>query len=158
MVGGAIPSKKMLLAVDSSKNSRKAVDYVGRFAADADGELTLFHVVRTVSLGFVDDLVVRDESTERQLLEEMDRDIPRMFSSYKDSLVKSGVVADRISSKSVLHSTSRAGEILREAREGGYGTIVMGRRGLSKVREFLMGRVTSKVLSRAEGFAVWIIP
>jgi len=34
----------------------------------------------------------------------------------------------------------------------------MGRRGLSKVREFLMGRVTSKVLSRAEGFAVWIVP
>jgi nucleotide-binding universal stress UspA family protein len=158
VVGGDITSKKMLLAVDSSKNSRKAVDYVGRFAADTNAELTLFHVVRSVSLGFVDDLILRDENTERQLLEEMDRDIPRMFRSYKDVLVKSGVVADRISSKSVLHSTSRAGDILQEAKEGGYGTIIMGRRGLSKVREFLMGRVTSKVLSRAEGFAVWIVP
>jgi nucleotide-binding universal stress UspA family protein len=141
IVGGDITSKKMLLAVDSSKNSRKAVDYVGRFAADAKGELTLFHVVRGVSFGFVDDLILRDEDTERQLL-----------------LVKSGVVAERISSNSVLHSASRAGDILQEARKGGYGTIVMGRRGLSKVREFLMGRVTSKVLSRAEGFALWIVP
>jgi nucleotide-binding universal stress UspA family protein len=158
VVGGEITSKKMLLAVDSSKNSRKAVDHVGRFAADGFGELTLFHVVRTVSLGFVDDLMLRDENTERLLLEEMDRDIPRMFRSYKDILVRSGVVAERISSKSVLHSASRAGDILQEAKEGGYGTIVMGRRGLSKVREFLMGRVTSKVLSRAEGFTLWIVP
>jgi len=42
------------------------------------------------------------------------------------------------------------------ARE--YVLIVMGRRGLSKVHEFLMGRVTNKVLSRAEGLAVWIVP
>ncbi len=158
VVGGDILSKKMLLAVDSSKNSRKAVDYVGKFATNTEAELTLFHVVRSVSLGFVDDLIIKDEDTEKLLLEEMDRDIPRMFRSYKELLVKSGVVADRISSKSVLHSTSRAGDILQEAKEGGYGTIIMGRRGLSKVREFLMGRVTSKVLSRAEGFAVWIVP
>ena len=158
VIGGEIASKKMLIAVDSSKNSWKAVDYVGKFAAHTRGELTLFHALRSVSLGFVDDVVLRDEDTEQQLLEEIDRDIPRMFRSYKELLVKSGVVADRISSKAVLHSTSRAGDILQEAQEGGYGTIVMGRRGLSKVREFLMGRVTSKVLSRADGFAVWIVP
>jgi len=158
VVGGDILSKKILLAVDSSKNSRKAVDYVGRFAAHTNAELTLFHVVRSVSLGFVDDLILQDEIAERKLLEEMDRDIPRVFRSYQDVLVRAGVVADRISTKSVLRSTSRAADILKEAKEGGYGTIVMGRRGLSKVREFLMGRVTSKVLSRAEGFAVWIVP
>ena len=49
-------------------------------------------------------------------------------------------------------------DILQEAKEGGYGTIVMGRRGLSKVHEFLLGRVTTKVLQRAEKFAVWIVP
>jgi len=158
VVGGEIASRKMLIAVDSSKSSRKAVDYVGKFAADTRVELTLFHAMRSVSLGFVDDLALRDEDTERQLLEEVDRDIPRMFRSYKDLLVRAGVDEDRISTKSILHSTSRAGDILREAKERKYGTIVMGRRGLSKVREFLMGRVTNKVLSRAEGFAVWIVP
>lgn len=158
VVGGDIRSDKILLAVDSSENSRKAVDYVASFAAYTKTELTLFHVVRSAALGFVDDLVLRDEQMERQLLEETERDIPRMFRSYKDILEKAGVASDRISTKATLHSTSRAGDILKEAKEGGCGTIVMGRRGLSKVREFLMGRVTSKVLSRAEGFAVWIVP
>ena len=49
-------------------------------------------------------------------------------------------------------------EAKKEAQEGNYGTIVMGRRGLSRVYEFLMGRVANNVLSRAEGFAVWIVP
>ena len=98
-----------------------------------------------------------NSAVQPQLLEEMDRDLPQIFLSYKDILVKSGVVAERISSNSVLHSASRAGDILQEARKGGYGTMVRGRRGLSRVREFLMGRVASKVLSRAEGFALWIV-
>lgn len=34
----------------------------------------------------------------------------------------------------------------------------MGRRGISAVREFVMGRVTNKVLNGAEGLAVWVIP
>ena len=41
---------------------------------------------------------------------------------------------------------------------GSHFTIVMGRRGLSKVREFLLGRVTNKVLQRTENFAVWDVP
>ncbi|MGB6375193.1 MAG: universal stress protein [Syntrophobacteria bacterium] len=158
VVGGDIKSRKMLLAVDSSENSRKAVDYLGAFAADTEAELTIFHVVRSVGLGFVDDLALRDQEIEKRLTEETERDIPRMFRSYKESLEKAGVAPARISSKVIMHSSSRAGDIVKEAKDGGYGTIVMGRRGLSKVREFLMGRVTNKVLDRAEGFAVWIVP
>jgi nucleotide-binding universal stress UspA family protein len=81
-----------------------------------------------------------------------------MFQAYQESLEKGGVLSKRISTKCSRQSHTRAGEILREAKDGEYGTIAMGRRGLSKVYEFLMGRVTKKVLSRAEGFAVWIVP
>ena len=158
VVGGDIRSNKMLLAVDASENSHKAVDYIGAVTADTEAEVTLFHVVRSVGLGFVDDYALRDQEMEERLREETGRDIPRMFRSYKESLEKAGVTSARISSKPTMHSTSRAGDIVKEAKDGGYGTIVMGRRGLSKVREFLMGRVTNKVLSRAEGFAVWIVP
>jgi len=55
-------------------------------------------------------------------------------------------------------SYSRAAEILATAREGNYGTVIMGRRGISAGREFILGRVTTKVLNGAEGLAVWIVP
>jgi nucleotide-binding universal stress UspA family protein len=155
VVGDNINSKRMLLALDASDNALKAVDYVGNIAKAPDVEVTLFHVVRR--FGFLDDPTLRDHEIEG-FWEEVKKDIPRMVGLYKERLEKAGVKGSRISSQVNLHSASRAKDILTEAREGAYGTIVMGRRGLSKVREFLMGRVTSKVLHRAEGFAVWIVP
>jgi nucleotide-binding universal stress UspA family protein len=81
-----------------------------------------------------------------------------MFASYKRRLERAGVNTNLISSKYTLQSRTRAGDILKQAKEGNYSTIVMGRRGLSKVHEFFLGRVTTKVLHRAERFALWIVP
>ncbi|MGW8323578.1 MAG: universal stress protein, partial [Thermodesulfobacteriota bacterium] len=53
---------------------------------------------------------------------------------------------------------SRAGTIVDQARRGGYGTIVVGRKGVTKVEEFFMGRVSSKVLQLAKNMAVWVVP
>ena len=105
----------------------------------------------------MDDPTLRDHEVEG-FWEEVKKDIPRMTRYYKERLEKAGVEGSRISIQVNLHSSSRSKEILTEARQGSYGTIVMGRRWLSKVQEFFMGRVTNKVLHRAEGFAVWIVP
>jgi nucleotide-binding universal stress UspA family protein len=46
---------------------------------------------------------------------------------------------------------------VEEARNSSCGTIVMGRRGLSRVEEFFMGRVSKKVLQLAKWNAVWVV-
>ena len=155
VIGREIRTKKMLLAVDASENSRKAVNYIGTVAAASEAEITLFHVVR--KFGYLEDPTLRHGEIEG-FWEEVKSDIPRMFRSYQVSLEKAGITALRISSEAMLDSPSRSGDIIREAREGAYGINVMGRRGLSKVKDFLMGRVTSKVLNQADDFAVWIVP
>ena len=43
------------------------------------------------------------------------------------------------------------------ALPGGYGTIVVGRRGLSTVEEFDMGRVSNKLVQAAKDRAVWVV-
>jgi len=157
VVGGDIRSRKMLIAVDGSENSRKAVDYVGTFAASTEAELTLYHVIRNLGIEFLEDFP-RSKEEIKVFEEVLASHAQDMLQAYQERLEKAGVLSARISTKYARQSHTRAGEILREAKDGDYGTIVMGRRGLSKVREFLMGRVTNKVLSRAEGFAVWIVP
>ena len=52
---------------------------------------------------------------------------------------------------------TKSDAIVKEANEGGYGTIVVGRRGLSRVREFFIGRVSMKVIQLARKHAVWVV-
>jgi len=158
VVGGSIQSQKVLLAVDASENSRKAVGYAAPFLAESGAEITLCHVVRAFLPTFGPDLIGSSGAVEENLMERLREGIRRMFDSYKDCLGGAGVGPEKISTVCKMESYSRAAEILKTAREGGYGTIVMGRRGISVVREFLMGRVTTKVLNGAEGLAVWVVP
>ena len=158
VIGGNIRSRKILVAVDGSKNSRKAVDYVGKFAASNGIEVTLFNAVREFRLAMLDIATPGGEEIEGKILAELEKDVQRMFDSYRRRLEKAGVETRVISSKYILQSRSRSGDILKEAKEGDFGTIVMGRRGLSRVHEFPLGRVTTKVLHRADLFALWIVP
>ena len=54
-------------------------------------------------------------------------------------------------------NTSIALEVLRLAEEGGFGTVVVGRRGVSRQEEFLFGSVSSKIIHAAKDLAVWVV-
>jgi nucleotide-binding universal stress UspA family protein len=158
VVGGRIEGSKLLLAVDASENSHKAVHHLGSFAKNTSAEITLYHVVRQLSLTYATNLIPRNETRERKWMTKIIRDTESMLSEYAGRLEKAGVSPSRINTKYILESSSRSADILREARASKYGTIVLGRRGLSRIRQFIIGRVTSKVLSQADGLAVRLVP
>jgi len=158
VIDGRIEASKLLLAVDGSENSNRAVQYLGSFAGHTSAKITLYHVVRQLSLTYATNLIPRNEKREQKWLTEITRGTESMLSEYAERLEKAGVAPSRINTKYTLKSSSRSADILREARAGNYGTIVLGRRGLSRVRQFILGRVTNKVLSQADGLAVWLVP
>jgi nucleotide-binding universal stress UspA family protein len=158
VIGGEILSSKMLLAVDASLNSRQAVIYAAPYAAQTEAEVTLLHVVRKFFPGWSPYLTSAGEEIETELHENLKAKIQGMFDEYKRCLENAGVDPDRIRTVCTIGSYSRAADILATAREGKCGTVIMGRRGISAVRQFIMGRVTTKVLNAAEGLAVWIVP
>ena len=152
-------SPRMLLAVDPSQNSRKAVEYAAGFAAVNGAEVTLCHVVRHLLPGAATAAVeLAGEQLEKELHETMKDKIQEMFNTYGSVLEAAGVAPEKISTVCRMGSYSRAADILEVARTGNFDTVVMGRRGISAVREFFMGRVTSKVLSGAHDLTVWIVP
>jgi nucleotide-binding universal stress UspA family protein len=151
-------SGKMLLAVDASPNSRRAVIYAAPYAAQTGAEVTLFHVLRHFFPGGNAYLTAAAEEIETALHENLKGKIQEMFADYRGCLEKAGVAPEKISTECTLGSFSRAADILVAAREGNFGTVIMGRRGISAVREFILGRVTTRVLNGAEGLAVWIVP
>lgn len=142
LVGKGARPGKVLIAVDGSEGSLRAVDFA---AATLDGhpmEITLTHVVR---------------ASTRESIGEAEVRIGRFFEEAKEHLMAAGIRPTQISTQVVTNVPSRSAAILEEARKGGYGTIVAGRRGLSKVQEFFMGRVTNKLIQMGEGLAIWVI-
>jgi nucleotide-binding universal stress UspA family protein len=80
-----------------------------------------------------------------------------VFEEGSSRLEKAGMSRSQITIRLAKGVLSRAGAVIEEALEGGYGTIVVGRRGLSYVEEFSMGRVSNKIIHMVKEFAVWVV-
>jgi len=148
VVGGTSPTGKALVAVDTSEHTTRTVDYVGTIMDGTDWEITLFHAIRGL------DYLLAEVSHE---LQQVEKDVEAFFEEAISRLNNAGLNSDRISTKIATGMASRAKAIVEEAENGGYGTIVVGRKGLSRVEEFIMGRVSNKVVQLAKKMAVWVV-
>ena len=157
IVQGKVKSKRVLIAIDSSENAIRAVDHAGFMLSGTDCPVTIFHTMRHLRR-FIPQEVL-DEAPELEELWETKagKEIEPYMKKAEDMLIRAGVSESQISQKVVDGSRSAANDILEEARNYQYGTIVMGRRGISGVQEFFMGSVSSKVLQDSTGMAVWIV-
>lgn len=165
VVGGKPVPGKMLICADSSEGARRAVDYVGKtLDGNSRFEVTLFHVIRGLNVfkqmfgkSFSFD-VEKDwtEKAEKELAGAREAMEP-VLEDLKARLVEAGLDADRVNCKIVTGASSRAAAIVEEAERKGCDTIVVGRRGLSMIQEFFMGRVSSKVIHLAREMAVWVV-
>ncbi len=157
---------RVLVAFDGSENSFKAVEYVGGIARNCSGgDIGLLYVERLPDK----DIFPDDESWKKQC-EHNEREMNEKLDAAKKRLMELGVPGEEISiqyyasCKSPFHEadTCSAGrsigmDILRIREEQGFGTIVIGRRGVSKAEEFLFGSVSTKVVQSAVDCTVWVV-
>jgi nucleotide-binding universal stress UspA family protein len=141
VVGGTPHVGKILVALDASKGAMRAVDYVGTMVS-ADLEVTLFHAVRALG---------------EEIFHKAEESMESVFEEATSRLEKAGFGRNQIATRMATGVLSRAGAIIQDALKGGYGTIVVGRRGLSYVEEFSMGRVSNKIIHMAQKLAVWVV-
>jgi len=154
MIGELPPDDKFLVAIDSSENALQAVNYVAQILGGFDFKINLFHAIRgdqSIHSGIAH-LFFPKES-----FEDAEAGAIAIFDKAKRRLEEAGFTSGQINTKLVTGVPSRAEAIVKEAREGDYGTIVLGRRGLSKVQEFLLGRVSNKVIHIIRRRALWIV-
>ncbi len=160
--------KNLLIAVDGSENSIRAIDYVGEMLGHtATTKIMLLHIER-----FPDrDLFADDDAWKEncaQVREEMKAFLGSARQMLMDKGISEGIIEQRyvVSCKSPLadqaqfrcsRGTSIAQEILAVLKEEGYGTVVIGRRGVSKAEEFLFGSVSNRIIHHAQGCTVWVV-
>lgn len=150
LVGGKPSSDNILIAMDSSEHSMQAVKHAGRMLNQGHNLITLFHAVRGISISVEGMEDIFPDSYRKRLLEDAEREILPALKLAETWLAKMDISPKRISTKIVTGVPSRAATIVEEAKQGGYGTIVAGRRGISEVADFSMGRVTNKLTQLAK--------
>ena len=147
-------NKSILIAIDQSENSRRAVAHLAAMVCGLpEFRVTLLHVYPDPEEDYFPTEAERVEGMRAERAE-----IDEMLRQAKDFLVRQGFSAEHIETvveTGRIPSVSEA--ILRVRERGGHSTIVLGRQGLGAKEEFLLGSVSKRVLSHANHCAVWIM-
>ncbi len=154
LVGKLTLSHKILLAFDGSENAVNAVKFAGALLGDFDYEASLFHVIRSNGEGRPEH---RHIFSSKEFAKVASKEMASSLKAAQTELIHAGFKANKVSTEIVTRAISRAGAIADRAKQENFGTIVMGRRGHSSVRDFFVGRVTNKVIQIARDRTIWVV-
>jgi len=155
LVGKTAPGNKLMIAFDGSEGAWQSVEFVGSTIGEYSGnEIKLVHVIRGNGEAGPE---LKHIFGSEKYSEFAEKEIKSSLEDAKMKLIELGVKPNMVSTKIIKGVFSRADGLTQEARQYNCGTIVMGRKGMSKVREFFIGRVTNKVIHMARDKTIWIV-
>jgi len=141
----------ILVAVDGSEPSKKALNYALELVEKLDGKITLIHVYSTaVSLGPSMDAISAPALTPAsaamatKMAEEAKQRGERILDDAEQVAKKRGISVEK-----VLREGDAVKEIVAVAKEGKFELIVVGHRGLSRLEELVLGAVSEGVSHKA---------
>jgi nucleotide-binding universal stress UspA family protein len=157
MVKGRVKSKNVLVAVDHSVNAMRAVGHAAFMLSGTDVNVTVFHSKRDLRR-FVPKEVLEEFPGLQKFWQKKAGDVVAPYmKKAREMLIEAGLSENQISVKLVDGSRSAARDILKEAEENTIGTIILGRKGCSDVKDYSMGSITKKVLDGASDMAVCVV-
>jgi nucleotide-binding universal stress UspA family protein len=134
--------KKILVPIDFSEASRKAMQYALSFARQFNAEVLLLHVIELTPLASPSAPlpIIQDETTRATLHESA----AKHLAAWRD---ESGLPA-RIKA-SVREGVSAHAEIVKTATEGNIDLIVLGTQGRTGLAHLLIGSTAERVVRHA---------
>ena len=157
VVGTKVASRRVLCAVDCSPGSLRAVDHLAFMLGGCpESDVTLFHAGADLGRFYAQPQGSEEAQEAARLIAREDSSAAADFClQARTVLEEGGLMPDRIKVVSRARPNGVTQAILEELAAGGYGTVVLGRRG--EGRAFWLGHVSDKVLARCDGAAVWIV-
>ena len=152
--------KKLLVAVDRSRDSENAVKY----AADIHNTLknmtfTLYHAQSAISQYVLDEAKGSPKARAEldKLLKKNDHAAMQLLEELKQKMTSLGVAEEAIQTSTRPRSLGVAKDILEYAEKGRFDAIVLGRRGVSGLQAVFSGSVSGNIVDNSEVVPVWIV-
>lgn len=160
---------KVLLPVDRSEASAKAVQFVGKMLAGRAGldHVTIYHVAEFLPEFMLTDLPEAGLTT-RSLAERWatraKTDGEKLLAEQRQALIAAGVAEAALETKLELKDclpeskkVAAALTIIAEMQNNAYDLVCLGRRGASALSHSFIGGVAEKVLREAHGRSVLVV-
>lgn len=154
-------NKNILVAIDDSENAMRAVEFASKILVD-DGKITLFSVLQDIAAlcNFESPELTPYFLSQRSsfcVLEDKKKELmEKTMQKAKRILIEAGFDDKNIITKLKVKQKGIARDIVQESLAG-YDLIVIGRRGLSGVKEFFIGSISQKVLTLSTKASVLIV-
>ncbi len=147
--------KTVLVAVDGSPNSRRAVGHVaGVLSCAREFRIHLLHVIAEPDPDYFDDKPAR----RLEWMAAQRREAEGYLDEYRAFLVDAGHPAGLVETEiKEMDCPSVAQCILAERERLGAGIIVLGRQGRGAREELLLGSVSKRVVHHAHDCAIWVV-
>jgi nucleotide-binding universal stress UspA family protein len=156
VIDGQVTSTRIMIAVDGSESSLKAVDHLSFMTAgNADIAITLFHVVPRFSDFCPIEIEEPSDKIGKILIQGNKRCIDHFYALAVQRFKEAGFQDSQIHLKMVECMYNIGSAIVEEARAGDFGTVVVGRRGGGNA--FFMGSVSRNVLGKSANCALWVV-
>jgi nucleotide-binding universal stress UspA family protein len=134
-------ASKILVPVDGSENSKRALVEAARVAGKGGAQVTIVHVIDMPPTVYVE-----SQKLLNQLLEKYRQESAQVLDQYEEIAKEHGV-----DPQTAILEGDAAESIVEYADKNGFDMIVMGSRGLGKIKGAFLGSVSSKVLQHAKG-------
>jgi nucleotide-binding universal stress UspA family protein len=152
--------KKLLIAVDGSIYSTNTLHYLERLFANLDD--IRFHLISVIPCNPSE--AAKEWFDELELLNMLTKEEQKRYAAANRYLNKAvaqlernGISPEHVTTELKLSTTSPAAEVLNIAREGFFDALIIGRRGVSKLEELILGSVSTTLLHKCHDVPIWII-
>ncbi len=156
VVDGDVESMKVMLAVDGSEASLRAVDHFS-FMVGGNEELkvTVFHVTPMLRNYCAIDFDEKENDAGKVIARGARRCVDHFYAHARKKFTEAGLRDDQVELEVVKRSVDVGKAIVGQIRKQDYGTVVLGRRGTGEA--FFMGSVSKYLLDKTYGRALWVV-
>ena len=158
LVGSNVTPSKILMPIDGSEHSLRAINHLIYIVSDhSDISLTFLHVQPKLKDFCKIDFETKEADAFENLIITGNKNcVDNFYALALKKLKEFGITKDRIEIKTVTSFLSIGCPIVDEVKTRNFDTVVMGRSGINN--SFFTGSVTNYVLNNISNAAIWIVP
>lgn len=154
-------AKKILIAIDDSENGKRTVDFIAE-SFSRDHQITLFSVLPdTATLCDMNSPELTPHFLSHQssfcsLEDQKKALVSQAQEMAKAHLIDAGFDETQVTLRTQLRKKGVARDIVAESGNG-YDLLVIGRRGVTGIKDFFLGNISQKVLHLSKDVSVLIV-